>query len=91
MRVRFYDNPVTSRPHVEDHGVSRQECVEVLERPGQDFASGSGARMAYGQTRSGRYLKVVYRADDEGDGVFVITAYLLRGNDLKAYRRRMKR
>jgi hypothetical protein len=76
---------------VENHGVTILECVEVLGRPGQDFASRSGSRLAYGQTRSGRYLKVVYRPDEQGDGLFVITAYQLRGRELAAYRRRIRR
>ncbi len=91
MLIRFYNNPETDCPHVEDHGITTRECVEVLERPGQDFASGSGARTALGQTRSGRYLTVIYKEDEAGDGVFVITAYPLTGKALKAFRRRTKR
>jgi hypothetical protein len=91
LQIRFYIDPETDRPHVENHGVETRECVEVLEKPGQDFASSGGARLAYGQTRAGRYLKVVYKEDDRGDGLFVITAYPLQGNELRAYRRRVRR
>ncbi len=91
MRIRFYIDPETESPHVENHGITMSECVEVLENPGHDFASSGGARIAYGQSRSGRFLKVVYKEDQVGDGVFVITAYELSGNELKAYRRRLRR
>jgi hypothetical protein len=91
MNVRFYIDPETGRPHVENHGVSTKETVQVLERAGQDYMGHDGARIALGQTVSGRPLKVVYRPDEDKDGVFVITAYPLRGNELKAYKRRLRR
>jgi hypothetical protein len=46
-------------------------------------------REAIGQTNAGRYLFVLYKPSD--DGVFVITAYELKGNDLTAFRRRRRR
>jgi hypothetical protein len=36
-------------------------------------------------------LRVVYVPDEEGDGVFVVTAYPLVGKQLKAFRRRQRR
>ena len=90
MRIRFYMDRETDRPHVENHGVHPIECVEVLERPGQDFAGQRGARIAIGQTRMGWYLKVVYRLLGN-DTLLVITAYPIRGNELAAYRRRLRR
>jgi hypothetical protein len=48
-------------------------------------------RMKSGQSRAGRYVQVVYVPDEDGDGVFVITAYQLTGKALKAYRRRQRR
>jgi hypothetical protein len=44
-----------------------------------------------GQTRQSRYLRVVVSIDWDGQGVFVITAFDLRGNPMKALRRRMKK
>ena len=44
-----------------------------------------------GQTAAGRYLKVVLVPDPDGDSGFVVTAYELRGNALKAYRRAKRR
>lgn len=47
--------------------------------------------MAIGQTKAGRYLRVIYVPDPEPDSVFVITVYELRGKPLAAYRRRRRR
>ena len=52
----------------------RPEVEEVLTRPGEDRLAAEGARIALGQTTSGRYLRVVYVPDPEPDSVFVITA-----------------
>ncbi len=49
------------------------------------------ARQSIGQTSAGRYLRVIYVPDPDGDGVFVVTAYPLTGKPLKAYRRRQRR
>ncbi len=64
---------------------------EVLARPGEDRPGSEGSRVALGQTRAGRYLKVIYVPDEDRAGVFVITAYELTGKPLQAYRRRMRR
>lgn len=45
--------------------------------------------MAIGRTEAGRYLRVIYVP--EPGGVFVITAYELKGKPLFAYRRRMRK
>jgi hypothetical protein len=34
---------------------------------------------------------VIYVPDEEGDGVFVVTAYPLAGKQLKAFRRRQRK
>ena len=49
------------------------------------------ARQSIGQTSEGRFLRVIYVPDEDGDGVFVVTAYPLTGKPLKAYRRRQRR
>lgn len=56
------------------------------DRPGRD-----GARVALGQTTSGRYVRVIYVPDEDEKGVFVVTAFELHGKPLKAYRRRQRR
>lgn len=62
-----------------------------LAHPGEDEACSGGSRQALGKTAEGRFLRVVYMPDDEGDGVFVVTAYPLDGKQLKAFRRRQRR
>ena len=91
MRVRFYVDPSTGRPHIHNHDVSEGEVVEVLEAPGEDRPGREGSRVAIGKTEDGRYLRVIYVPDPEPTSVFVITAYELQGKSLLAYRRRQRR
>jgi hypothetical protein len=91
MKVRFYIDPETGRPHIENHGVGAAEVDDVLRRPGEDRPGREGSRVALGQTRTGRFLRVIYVPDPEPDSVFVITAFDLVGKPLKAYRRRCRR
>ena len=90
MEIQYFIDPVTGLPHIYDHGVTEAEVDRVLRRPGEDGPSSGGSRQAVGQTAGGRYLRVVYVPDDDGDGVFVVTAYPLAGRELKAYRRRRR-
>jgi hypothetical protein len=89
--VRFYTDPATGRPHIYGHQVDEDEVEDVLERPAEDRPGREGSRVAVGQTRAGRYLRVIYVPDPEPDSVFVITAYELRGKPLAAFRRRRRR
>jgi len=91
MRIRFYIDPETGAPHICNHTVDEDEVEDVLSNPGEDRPGREGSRIAIGQTRGGRYLRVVYVPDPEPDSVFVITAYELRGTPLNAYRRRRRR
>ena len=91
MRVRFYLDPETGEPHIYGHEVTEAEVEEVLNSSGEDRPGRAGSRVAIGQTRAGRYVRVVYVPDLEPDSVFVITAYELRGKPLVAYRRRRRR
>jgi hypothetical protein len=91
MDLRFYIDPETGQPHLFEHGVTEDEVLEVLRRPGEDRAGDEGSRVAIGQTAAGRYLKVIYTRETVGGGVFVITAYDLKGKPLKGYRRRQRR
>ena len=74
-----------------NHRVGEDEVEDVLRNPGEDRSGREGSRVALGQTRSGRYLRVIYVPDPEPDSVFVITAYELQGKPLTAYRRRRRR
>jgi hypothetical protein len=88
MKVRFYIDPETDAPDIYNHGVDEDEVEEVLSNVGEDRPGREGVRVAMGQTKSGRYLRVIYVPEAEPKGVFVITAYELKGKPLKAYRRR---
>jgi hypothetical protein len=89
MQARFLIDPDTQLPHIYNHGVEEQEAIDVVERPGLLLHGSGGALMALGQTRAGRYLKVVHRRDTPGE-LFIITAFSLTGNALKSYRRRRR-
>ena len=90
MNIRFYLDPETDLPHIYDHGVTEEEVYQVLHRADEDRPGDEGSRVALGKTWAGRYLKVIYRREEEGD-VFVITAFELAGKPLKAFRRRRRR
>ena len=90
MRIRYYLDPESGLPHITNHGVYPQEVEDVLGRPGEDWPGREGSRVAIGQTRHGRYLRVIYVPDEDGDGIFVITAYDLIGKARAAYRRRVR-
>ena len=91
VELRFYVHPETGLPHIHAHRVTEAEVEQVLQKPGEDRTGREGSRVAIGQTRAGRYLRVIYVPDPAPDSVFVITAFELRGNPLAAYRRRRKR
>ena len=91
MRVRFYIDPATDRPHIHNHGVLEEEVEDVLQAPGEDRPGREGSRVATGQSTAGRYLRVIYVPDPEPESVFVITAYELKGKPLLAYRRRRRK
>jgi hypothetical protein len=91
VRFRFYRDPDTGLVHLRRHRVTESEAEDVVRSPGEDRPGLDGARVAIGQTRGGRYLRVIYVIDDEPDSVFIITAYELTGKPLVAYRRRQRR
>ena len=91
MDFRYHIDPDTNLPHIYGHGVTEAEAEYVLRHPGEDRAGRDRSRHALGQTAAGRYLHVIYVPDDDGDGIFVVTAYEIRGKPLQAYRRRRRR
>ena len=91
MQVRFYLDTDNGEPHIYRHRVSEAEAEDVLTRSIEDRAGRDGARVAIGQTRAGRYLRVVYVPDPEPDSVFVITAFDLGPKALRAFKRRRKK
>ena len=88
MNFRFYIDPETCEPHIYEHGVTEEDVEEVLRHPKDDFPGRRDSRIALGTTSSGRHLQVVYVLEPETHGVFIITAYDLRGKALSAFRRR---
>lgn len=91
MRLRFYIDRETDGPHIHRHAVSEEEVEEVLAHPLEDRPGAEGSRVTIGQTRGGRYLRVIYVPDPEPDSLFVITAYELEPKALRALRRRRRR
>lgn len=91
MELRFYVDPDSGEPHIANHAVDESEVAELLERPLEDRPGRDGARIALGQTRSGRYLRVIYVPDPEPGSIFVITAYEPGPKAIKALKRRLKR
>lgn len=91
MNLRFYIDQETDEPHIYRHGVDETEVEDVLARPLEDRPGREGARVALGQTRAGRFLRVIYVPDPAPGSVFVITAYELGPKALKALRRRRRR
>ena len=91
MKIRYFFDPATDQPHIYNHGVDENEVADVLERPGEDRPGREGSRICIGQTKSGRYLRVIYVPDPIPQSIFVITAYDLTGKALKAFKRRIRR
>ncbi|MGH7900280.1 MAG: DUF4258 domain-containing protein [Thermodesulfobacteriota bacterium] len=91
MVVRFYIDPSTGTPHIHRHGIDENEVENVLARPIEDRPGREGSRVALGQTKAGRYLRVIYVPDPVPESAFVVTAYELGPKALKALRRRRRR
>ena len=91
VKVRYYLDPETGEPHMYRHNVDETEVEDILARPLEDRRGRKASRSALGQTAAGRYLRVIYVPDPEPTSVFVITAYDLSFNELKALRRRRKK
>jgi Domain of unknown function (DUF4258) len=91
VRIRFYIDQETGDPHIHGHGIREQDVRDILGRPLEDRQGREGSRVALGQTRAGRYVRVVYVPDPEPQSVFVITAYEIGPKAKQALRRRRRR
>jgi hypothetical protein len=91
MKIRYYREPEADLPHIYKHNVSENEVEDILLKPGEDRPGKEGSRIAMGQTRDGRYLRVVYVPDSDPERVFAITAFELIGKPLMAYKRRRRK
>jgi hypothetical protein len=91
MQVRFWLDPEAGEPHIYNHGVTKDEVSQVLMGSGETLQGRKRSRIRLGQTAAGRYLQVVYSPGTNRKGLFVITAYDLKGKALEAFRRRRRR
>jgi hypothetical protein len=91
MLVRFLIDPDTELPHIFQHGVASEEVLDILRGPADHGPGKEGTRMAEGQTRGGRYLRVIYKENELDGSILVITAYDLGGKAKTAYRRRRRK
>lgn len=90
--IRFYLEPETGLPHIYKHDIETYEVIEAIRAAGEDRQGRDGSRILIGQTKAGRYLRVIYTFDGQSKvNIFVITAYELRGKSLAAYKRRRKK
>ena len=88
MDIRFDLDADTLQPHITGHGVTAAE--QVIRNAGDDTPGANDTRIKLGRTDAGRYLQVVDVTDDDGLGLFVITAYELQGKAKRAFRRRRR-
>lgn len=88
MEIRFFIDPDTDETHCLQHQVSPAEASFVLRNSAEDYPARDETRAAIGYTPGGRCLKVIYTEGRGGRYHFVITAYDVTGQELKAFRRR---
>jgi uncharacterized DUF497 family protein len=69
------DDPDGNVQHFAEHGVTKEEVETVFQNvTDEDFSHSSGRPVAFGDTRTGRHLMVVYEEID-AEAVYPITAY----------------
>jgi len=88
MYLRFYIDPDTDQPHIYDHNVNEIDVQDALRKPLETVKGRGKTMVAIGQTRGGRYLRVIYQPDEDDESLFVITAYDLPPRQIRALRRR---
>jgi uncharacterized DUF497 family protein len=83
-------DPETNEPHFAKHGVSEQEAIDVLEDPDLVLKGAEDTYSAFGQTRGGRWLRVIY-VQRSPETARIITAYTPRPKAVRATRRRIRK
>lgn len=63
MNVRYYIDADTGLPHIYQHGVREDEVEEIVRRPLENRPGEQSSRVLIGQTRNGRYLRVIVSID----------------------------
>ena len=58
MDLRFFIDFASGQPHIYIHGASEPEVDEALAWPFEDGPGSEGSRIANGQSREDRYLRV---------------------------------
>ena len=91
MNIRYNSDPDTGMPHIFQHGISESDVMDVLRDPIEARPGSNGSTVLIGRTFAGRILRVIVLFDEDGKGVFVITAYDVEGKPLSRLRRRMRR
>ena len=91
MSIRYNYDPDTGQPHVYQHGVTEAEVEHVLRHFDEDVRGRGDSRVATGQTAGGRYLTVIYVPDEDGEGLYVVTAYPLPSGRTAGFRRRRRK
>jgi len=75
LEVIWTTGPDGNLEHLAEHGVTREEAQEVLANPVfTDISRSTGRPIAFGFTRTGRKLAVVYERVDRVT-VYPITAF----------------
>jgi len=90
VEIRYYLDP-SGEPHIYGHDVTEGEVEQVVWQPLERTPSRDGTFIASGRTLAGRYLKVVYKPDDERYTILVITAYDMPPRQVRALNRRSRR
>lgn len=90
MKFRFHTD-ADGQSHIHAHHVDESEVLEAFNRPLERIAGRDESIVLVGRTRSGRILKIIYAIAQDGDGIFVITAYDLPEKQWRALQRRLKR
>lgn len=89
MRIEFYHEDGDDDPHFARHQVTEAEVEDVLAHPLEDIPGRQGARIAYGQTSNGRWLRVIYREKGDPPFIQVLTAFDPGRKVVRALRRRL--
>lgn len=73
--VIWIDEPGGNVEHIAENGITTDEVEDVLTSPDEtDVSDSSGRPIAFGYTRNGRYIAVVYEEVDDIT-VYPITAF----------------
>lgn len=71
------DDPAGNVQHIALHGLTKDDVADVLNKPeGEDQSRSSGQPIAFGRTRHGERIAVVYERIDD-DTVYPITAFFV--------------